>query len=182
MPLTTTLSSFPLLLAEGEGFNVFDPNGAGNFIWTLVIFFLALPAMWKFVFGPICAALVERDSKASEAIHAAEAASEAAEKSRAEVEVALGNANAEAKKIIAAATARAETRERDIVENAKKEAEAMVAAARNQIDAEREKAIAQIRGEVVDLSLKAASKVLGRAVGAEDDRRLAEDIVSASRN
>ena len=182
MPLTTTLTSLPLLLAEGAEFKIFDLNGAGNFIWTLVIFFLALPVMWKFVFGPISAALVERDAKASEAIHAAEAASEAAERSRAEVEIALGNANAEAKKIIAAATARAESRERDIVENAKKEAEAMIVSARNQIDAEREKAIAQIRGEVVDLSMKAATEVLGRTVGSEDDRRLAQDIVSASRN
>jgi F-type H+-transporting ATPase subunit b len=177
MPIPTTL---PLLIAEGAEFNVFDMNGAGNFIWTLVIFFAALPLMWKFVFGPISSALVERDAKASEAIHAAEAASEAAERSRAEVEIALGNANAEAKKIIAAATARAESRERDIVENAKKEAEAMVTSARNQIDAEREKAIAQIRSEVVDLSLKAATEVLGRTVGGDDDRRLVEDIVSAS--
>ncbi|MEM6675369.1 MAG: F0F1 ATP synthase subunit B [Planctomycetota bacterium] len=170
----------PLLLAEGAEFNVFDMNGAGNLLWTLLIFFLALPIMWKMVFGPITAALIERDSKASEAIHAAEAASEAAERSRAEVEIALGNANAEAKKILAGATSRAETRERDIVDNAKKEAEAMITSARNQIDAEREKAIAQIRGEVVDLSLKAASEVLGRTVGSEDDRRLAQEIVQSS--
>ncbi|MEM1453044.1 MAG: F0F1 ATP synthase subunit B [Planctomycetota bacterium] len=180
MPIAANLTSVPFLLAEGGGFNVFDPNGVGNFLWTLIIFFLALPVMWKMIFGPITVALVERDSKASEAIHAAEAASEAAERSRAEVEVALGNANAEAKKIIAAATARAETRERDIVDNAKKEAEAMIVSARNQIDAEREKAIAQIRGEVVTLSLKAATEVLGRTVGSDDDRRLVEDIVTAS--
>lgn len=180
MPIPTILMSPPLLLAEGAEFNVFDMNGAGNLLWTLLIFFLALPIMWKMVFGPITAALIERDSKASEAIHAAEAASEAAERSRAEVEIALGNANAEAKKILAGATSRAETRERDIVDNAKKEAEAMITSARNQIDAEREKAIAQIRGEVVDLSLKAASEVLGRTVGSEDDRRLAQEIVQSS--
>ena len=48
----------PLLIAEG-GFNVFDLNGAGNFLWTLIIFVLSLPLMWKMVFGPISAALVE---------------------------------------------------------------------------------------------------------------------------
>ena len=101
---------------------------------------------------------------------------------RAEVEVALGNANAEAKKILASATSRAEARERDIVENAKKEAEAMIVKAKADIDGEREKAVAQIRSEVVDLSMKAATEVLGRAVGADDDRRLAEEIVSASGN
>lgn len=180
MPIISTLMSLPLLVIEGGEFNPLDQNGAGNFVWTLLIFFLALPVMWKMVFGPITAALIERDSKASEAIHAAQAASEAAERSRAEVEVALGNANAEAKKLIAAATSRAETRERDIVDNAKKEAEAMIVSARHQIDAEREKAIAQIRDEVVNLSLLAATQVLGRTVGGEDDKRLVEEIVGAS--
>lgn len=169
------------LLAAGDGkFNPLDPNGAGNLIWTLLIFLLALPFMWKMVFGPISAALLERDSKANEAVNAAQAASEQAERSRAEVEVALGNANAEAKKIVAAATARAETRERDIVENAKKEAEAMITSARTSIEAERDKAVATIRGEVVDLSLKAATEVLGRKVDGEDDKRLAESIINAS--
>ena len=61
------------------------------------------------------------------AIHAAEAASEGAERSRAEVEVALGNANAEAKKIILQeARDRGEQREQEIVENAKSEAAGML--------------------------------------------------------
>lgn len=169
----------PLLIAEGS-FNVFDLNGAGNFLWTLIIFFLALPLMWKMVFGPITQALIERDSKAYEAIHAAEAANKAAEHNRAEVELALGNANAEAKKTIQAATARAEARERDILESAKKEADAMVAQARTQIQGERDKALAEIRGEVVGLTMMAATQVLGRSVGSEDDRRLAQDIVGAN--
>ncbi len=174
------LNSFSLLVSEDGGFNIFDPAGAGNFIWTLLIFGLSLPLMWKMVFGPIAAALVERDSKAAEAVHAARAASEEAERSRAEVEVALGNANAEAKKIVSAATSRAEIRERDIVDNAKKEAEAMIISARSAIEGERDKAVATIRGEVVELSMKAATEVLGRNVGSEDDRRLVKDIVSAS--
>ena len=172
-------TSFFGLIAE-EGFNVFDLNGAGNFLWTLIIFVLSLPLMWKMVFGPISAALVERDSKASEAIHAAEAASEAAERSRAEVELALGNANAEAKQTVQAATARAEARERDIIETAKKEADAMVTKARGEIQAERDKALAEVRSEVVGLTMKAATGVLGRSVGSEDDRRLAQDIVGAN--
>ncbi|MEL6712189.1 MAG: F0F1 ATP synthase subunit B [Planctomycetota bacterium] len=172
-------STVAVLAAEG-GFDIFDPNGLGNFVWTLLIFGLSLPLMWKFVFGPITVALLERDSKANEAVHAAREASEAAEKSRAEVEVALGNANAEAKKLIAAATQRAEVRERDIVEGAKKEAEAMIASARAQITAERDKAVAQIREEVVDLSLKAASQVVGRNVGSDDDKKLVQEIVAST--
>lgn len=179
--ITSTLLTGPaLLLSDEGGFNIFDPNTIGNFLWTLLIFLLALPVMWKMVFGPIAAALLERDGKAAEAVNAARAASDDAERARAEVEVVLGNANAEAKKLVASATSRAETRERDIVENAKKEAEAMVTGARSQIEAERDKAVATIRNEVVDLSMKAATQVVGRNVGSEDDRRLVQDIVNAS--
>jgi len=175
--LAQALSSPIALVAEGEGFDIFDPNGIGNFLWTLLIFGLALPLMWKFVFGPISAALLERDAKANQAVDQAREASEAAEKARADVEVALGNANREAKDIIQSASQRAEIRERDIVDNAKKEAEAMIANARTQIEAERDKAVAQIREEVVDLSLAAASQVIGRNVGSDDDRSLAKQIV-----
>ena len=175
------LSSLSLgLVAEGGKFDVFDVNGAGNLIWTLLIFVLSLPLMWKFVFGPITAALFERDAKASEAIVAAKQAEETAERLRADMEVARGEAQAEAAKLLADARSRAEVRERDIVENAKKEAEAMIDGARRQIQAEQEKAIAAIRNEVVDLSLGAASQVLGRTVGGDDDRRLAEQLVQQS--
>ena len=172
------LLSPSLGIASEGGFDVFDPNGAGGFLWTLLIFLLALPLMWMFVFGPITEALFERDEKASEAIVAAKHAEETAERLRADMEVARGEAQAESAKLLNEARSRAEVRERDIVAGAKKEAEAMVGSARSQIQAEQEKAIAAIRSEVVDLSLSAAGQVLGRTVNADDDRRLAGDLVA----
>ncbi|MEZ6016997.1 MAG: F0F1 ATP synthase subunit B [Planctomycetota bacterium] len=163
--------------AEGK-FDVFDPNGVGNFLWTLLIFGLSLPLMWKFVFGPITAALFERDERASAAIEAAKRAEETAERLRGDMEVARGEAQREAAKLLADARSRAEVRERDIVENAKKEASAMIEGARRQIHSEQEKAIAAIRNEVVELSLGAASQVLGRAVKGDDDQRLARELVA----
>jgi F-type H+-transporting ATPase subunit b len=168
-----------ILMAEG-GFNPLNVNGFGSFFWTLLIFAAAIVPMWKVVFGKIAKGLGERDEAAKAAIVAAERASEEAEKSRAAVEVALGEAQAEAAKLLAAARERAEVRERDIVDNAKKESDAMIANARTSIRAEQEKAIATIRSEVVDLSLQAAGRVLGRAVNGEDDRRMATEVVSGS--
>ncbi|MCA9001690.1 MAG: F0F1 ATP synthase subunit B [Planctomycetes bacterium] len=170
--------SFVLAAAE-SGFNPLDLAGAGALFWTLVIFLIALPFMWKMVFGPITQALAERDAQATAAILAAEKAGEEAEEARAAVEVALGEARVEASKLVNAAKERAEVRERDIVENARKESEAMIASARSAIDSEREKALSSIREEVVNLSLGAASKVLGRNVGSDDDRRLVSELVSS---
>lgn len=172
--------NLPLVLglaAEGK-FDVFDPNGAGNLLWTILIFGLSLPLMWKFVFGPISAALFERDERSSAAIDAARRAEETAERLRGEMEVARGEAQREAAQLLNDARSRAEMRERDIVENAKQEATAMIEGARRQIQTEQAKAIAAIRNEVVDLTLSAATQVLGRAVRSEDDQRLAQDLVS----
>ena len=171
--------SIVLAAAESGKFNPLDIAGSGALVWTLVIFLLALPFMWKMVFGPITQALAERDSTATAAIHAAEKAGEEAEEARAAVEVALGEARVEASKLVNAAKDRAEVRERDIVDNARKESEAMIASARSAIESEREKALSSIREEVVELSLGAASKVLGRNVGSEDDRRMVTELVAS---
>lgn len=171
--------TLPILVADG-GFQPLDLGGVGGFFWTLVIFLVALPFMWKVVWGPITVALSERDARATEAIAAAEKASQEAERSRAAVEVALGQAQSEAAKVLAAARERAETREHDIIETAKKEAAAMIESARTTIQAEQAKALTAIRNEVVDLSLSAASRVLGRRVDSDDDRRMVAELVGQS--
>ncbi len=170
------------LVATSEGgFNPLDVGGAGNFLWTIIIFVAALYPMWKMVFSKITESMENRDARAAEAIIAAERASVEAEKSRAAVEVALGEAHAEAAKLLVGARERAESRERDIIENAKSEATAMIEGARKTIQAEQDKALSAIRNEVVELSLQAASQVLGRSVGTEDDRRLVSELVSGSK-
>jgi F-type H+-transporting ATPase subunit b len=170
-------------LASGEGgFNPLDVGGIGNLLWTLIIFGLALIPMWKMVFSKILVMANARDEKAAEAVTLAARASEEAEKARAEVEVRLGEAQAEASKLLAGARERADARERDIIENAKKEADAMIESARVSIQAEQDKAIAAIRAEVVELSLSAAARVIGRQVGSEDDRRVVAEIVGGPVN
>ena len=168
-----------LLIAEGGGFNPLDLSAGGNVLWTLVIFALSVPLIWKIVMGPVTRALEERDEHAARSIASAERASQEADKARAEVEVRLGEAQAEAAKLLAEARSRAEAREHEIVDAAKQEASSMVDAAKKAIRAEQDKAISAIRNEVVDLSLTAASKVLDRQVSGEDDRRLVEELVIA---
>ena len=175
------LLSLPnLAVAAGGGFNPLSLDGGGSLLWTIVIFAIALPFMWKLVMGPVTVALEERDAHAARAIERAETASRDAEKARADIEVQLGEAQANAAKLMADARERAEVREKEIVDAAKQEAAAMIEHAKSAIRAEQDKAISQIRNEVVDLSLKAASKVLERSVGTEDDRRMVAELISQS--
>ena len=175
--------NFLLFLNPGEGgFNPLDMEAGGNALWTWLIFLCSLPLAWKVVLGPITRALEERDERATEAIDAAEKASQEAQEARAEVEIKLGEAQASAAELMSQARERAEGREREIIDTARKEAEAMIERARTDIDAEKEKALLAIRDEVVDLALGAAGQVLGRKVDSDDDRRMAADVVGATQD
>ncbi len=173
-----------LLVSTGSGeggFNPLDFAAGGNAFWTLVIFVIAVPLIWLVVMGPITRALEERDARSTQAIAAAEKASRDADKARAELEIALGEAQAQAARLLAEARERADARGHEIVEAAKLEAAGLVEGARKAIRAEQVKAIAAIRNEVVELSLRAASRVIDRNIGGEDDRRFAAQVVAGER-
>lgn len=166
------------VLAEGGGFNPLDPNTGGGLFWTIIIFAVSLPFIWKMVFGPITRALEERDAQATRAIAAAEDAKRGAESAKNEVDAKLAQANRDAARILDEARARAEAREREILAVAEKESGALLERARGEIRAEQEKAIATIRRQVVDLSLNAAGTVLRKKIDASDDRRLIDEMVA----
>ena len=170
-----------LALLEGTSYDPMDPAGLGGTLWTWVIFAISLPFIWKIVMGPVTAALSQRDASAFEAIASAEKASQEAEKVRAEVEVRLGEAQAQAAKLLSEARERAEKREHEIIELAKKEADSLRERAKSDIGTAKDQAIAAIREQVVDISLAAASQVLKRRVDAEDDRRLVSELVTGAK-
>ncbi|HTF91331.1 MAG TPA: F0F1 ATP synthase subunit B [Planctomycetota bacterium] len=173
------IAMLPALLEDphGGGFNPLDTKHVGNFIWTLLIFLISLPVIWKFVMGPISKALVERDARAQNAIDAAQKASADAERAKVEVEAKLAEARAESMRIVAESRARAEMVGKQVEATSRAEAGKLLEQAKREIQVEREKALAAIRGEVVELSLSAASAVLGRNVGSEDDRRIVGDML-----
>lgn len=165
------------LASEGGGFNPLDPEYGGVAVWTWLIFLISLPFIWKVVMGPVTKALEARDEAAAKAIVDAQAAKSGAEAARAEVEAKLGEARTQATRIVEEARLRAEAREKEILDNARRESLALSQRAQGEILAAQDKALAQIRAQVVDLSLSAAGSVLRRKVDASDDRRLVEELV-----
>jgi F-type H+-transporting ATPase subunit b len=65
-------------------------------------------------------------------------------------------------------------------QQAKKDAEAIVARARSEIKAENEEAIAQLRKEFVEVAIQAAEKVINRALDMEAHRQLIEETLRES--
>ena len=61
----------------------------------------------------------------------------------------------------------------DMMAKAQEESQAIIAKAHDVIDAERTKAMAELSGSVVDLSVEIASKVIGDALDEKTQRELA---------
>ncbi len=91
-------------------------------IWTILIFLIALPFMWKFVFGPITKALETREDQTRDAAAAAEEARGEIERMKAGIQEDLENARREAAEQVNAAKARAADREKELLAAAKEEA------------------------------------------------------------
>ncbi|MFN0208085.1 MAG: F0F1 ATP synthase subunit B [Planctomycetota bacterium] len=179
MTILNALAGSLITVASEEGFNPIRISDASNTLWTIVIFALSLPFMWKFVWGPMARALHERDHHAEEAVKAAEAAKAAAENAKNEVEKRLADATKESARMIVEARSMGEAQARDVIAQAQTQSQQILDRAKSEIEREKSKALAEIRETVVDISIDAATKVVGRAVGDDDQRRYVREFVAS---
>ena len=149
----------------------FDP---GLFLWTIVTFFIVLAILkWK-AWGPLINALDKREEDIREALASAEKARQDAEKASSEYEDMVRKAQAEAQQIVSKGKAAGERVKNDIQSAANDKANEIIEKAKAQIDAERRKAIQEIKSSVVDLSMDAAAKVIERNLDSDDNRKLVD--------
>jgi F-type H+-transporting ATPase subunit b len=65
------------------------------------------------------------------------------------------------------------------MEKTRQEQEELLERARRDIATERDRAVADLRREAVDLSLAAASKLMGERLNSENDRRIVQEYLSS---
>ena len=171
------------LLQEGEHAaaappGLLTPHG-GLMIWTLVIFLILFFVLSKFAFGPITAAVRAREQSLEDAIAAAkrdrEEATKLLEQHRVQIEAARG----EAQQLIADARTAGERVRTELVEQAQHQQAEMLQRARQEIEAEKERAIADMRREAVELAIKGAEKVIERNLDDQANRRLVETFLGS---
>ena len=156
----------------------FDP---GLFLWTIVTFFIVLAILkWK-AWGPLINALDKREEDIREALASAEKARQDAEKASSEYEDMMKKARVEAQQIVADGKAAGERVKNDIESAANDKANEIIEKAKAQIDAERRKAIQEIKSSVVDLSMDAAAKVIERNLDSDDNRKLVDQALEGIR-
>lgn len=169
----------PLLAQEASGgsTNLLEPH-AGLMIWTLIVFVLLLIILGRFAFPKILGAVEARERSLTEALEGARRDREAAAQLLTQQQAALDATRGEAQQLIAQAHQTAERTRADLLEQTRQQQEELLARARREIDADRLRAIADLRREAVDLALAGATKVIGRNLDDAGNRRLVEEFLS----
>lgn len=149
----------------------------GTSTWTLIIFFILLAVLTKWAFPPILGYAQAREDRIQEQLDEAQQAREEARAALEEQRKELAEARQESQAIIADGKQDAEKVRQELLSKAKEEQQEVVDRAKREIEREREQALESIRREAVELTISAASHLLGKRVDAEEDRRLVQEFL-----
>src|SRR5690606_6545355 len=129
-------------------------------LWTTIIFILLLVLLRKFAWNPILGAVRGRETSINDALAAAEKAKLEMQNMHADNEKLLQEARAEREAMMKDAREIKAKMISDAKEEAKSEANKMVAHAQAAIESEKKSAIAEMKETVASLSLEIAEKVV----------------------
>ena len=149
----------------------------GLMIWTIVCFLITLFVLKRFAFGPVQQMIDQRRERIRQSLEEADHAREEARELLEEHRKLIAGARSDADEILGEARRIAEANERRMKEELEADRQRRLEETRKQIEAETRRALEQIRLEVVDLSLLAATKVTRKSLDDADHRRLIEEAV-----
>lgn len=167
------------LTAEGEaagGFTI-------NFFWVIVAalnFLVFFALAWMIILKPLAGRLADRRAAIDQGLKDAERARLALEASAAAVADEIAAARREAREIVDRSQRVAqEAREADIADT-REELDRMRVRAAAEIEAEKTRAIADLRAQVADLAISAAGRIVGESMTGDRQRRLVEEFLAES--
>jgi len=173
----------PVLLVVSEGasgapMTPFEVN-FGLFFWTWAVFIVLYLLLKKYAWPAILSVTEQREETIRKHLAEAEEAHAKASALLAEQQKLLGEARTQAQAVMAEAKVASEKERSIAVQKTRDEQELLLARARREIAAEGEKARQELRREAVDLSLAAASKVIGQRLGADADKQIVMDYLAS---
>lgn len=147
-------------------------------IVEIAVFFLFLGYLYRAFSKPLSKALNQRSARIEAAQRDAEENQRRAAEAQVVLQKHLDEARAEAENIIASAGKAAAAQRQALVEQAEGEAAALVQRARAAIERERQVAMDELRREAGRLAVFAASRVIDNALDAETGRDLADRAIA----
>lgn len=166
--------------AAGEAAQEITPFtiNPGLIIWTLVVFGILMALLWKFGWPSLLKSVEEREARIAKQLEDAERANAEAARLLEEHRKLLVQGRTEAQEIVATAKSVAQKEREVLLARTREEQEQLLERARRDIEAEKEKAIQALRREAVELSIAAATKLVGANLDTEANRRLVLDYLA----
>ncbi|MBL6607516.1 MAG: F0F1 ATP synthase subunit B [Flavobacteriaceae bacterium] len=143
----------------------------GLFFWQTLLFVALILLLKKFAWKPILDAVNEREQGIKDALDSAEQAKQEMANLQADNEKLLKEARAERDAMIKEARDIKNKMIIDAKEEAKGEADKMVAQAQAAIESEKKAAIADLKNQVASLSLEIAEKVVRENLSSDDKQQ-----------
>ena len=149
----------------------------GTIVFTLINTLIIFILFKVFLFKPVGKILDKRNEMAAAEIAEAKRAKESAAKTEQEYIEKLAKAKEEAADIMKQATLRAQKREEEIVNEANQKAAEIKARAEENIERDKQRAVNDIKDEISDIVIMAASKVVEKEISAKDNEAIIADFL-----
>jgi F-type H+-transporting ATPase subunit b len=149
-----------------------------EFVQQTVNFLVLTYALYRILYKPVRKFMDERTASIENQIRAAEEEKAAAVKMRQDLEKQLAEQSRQAKEYIDQAIRRGEALQEEIIAQAKKEADEIRQRAVLDIQLEKDKAWAELKENVVQLSFDLASKMVRASLDQEAHERLIQDTLA----
>ena len=147
------------------------------FLVQLIAFVLLLIAVIFLAYKPVKKFLEKRSEMLEEEVKTTHENRKISEEKRVEMISNLANAKAEATKIINDATKEATIAKDKILSDANDERRQLKEKTMNEISLEKEKAMKELKDQIVDVAFEASSKILEREVNSLDNKKIIDNFV-----
>ena len=148
-----------------------------TFLAQICSLMIQLVIFKKLLLNPVKKVIAQRKAKADSQIADAEKLRTEAEAMKAEYEQNLQNARTEANQIVAAAQKTAAARSEELLGEARAQAAALKQKAEADIAQERKKAVNEVKDEIGGMAMEIASKVVEREIKEADHQDLIDEFI-----
>lgn len=157
-----------------EVLKILNPMSSTIF-WSIIVFVILIVVLWRFIFKPVNNIISKRQTEIQESINSADKQKEEAQKYLEEQKIQLDEAKKEARKIIEDGKTAARKVKGEIEEKALEKSRAIMEAAMSEINAEKERSIAEVKNKMVDIALAATEKMIAKNLSEKEHKKLIEE-------
>ncbi|MBQ8359745.1 MAG: F0F1 ATP synthase subunit B [Oscillospiraceae bacterium] len=161
-------------MGSGEFLNIDFYTALFTLLNTLVLFFV----LSKLLFKPVMKIIADRQKEIDDLYADADNAKQQAQQLQAQYEGKLSEARQTGERLVKEAVARGQAREEEILQNARSEADAIMAKAEADIAREKKKAVNDAKDEIAGLAMDIAGKVVGSSLDSKDQAELVDQFIA----